>query len=133
MKSVRNKILLVVLLVLLLESMLCCCYAETESITALPINRLAVTISLSGSNLTGRGIVTLASGYTANLSIYVQHKTASGSWSNVAFASEANAREIYITHTVSDGEYRIKVQAKVYDPNGVYVETLIKYSSVVNA
>lgn len=132
MKSVKNRILSVVLCVLLLESMLCGGYAETDSINALPINRLLVTITLSGSNLTGSGICTMASGYTANLSIVVQHKTTSGSWDTVALAAEANAREIYITHTLSSGEYRIKVRAKVYDPNGVYVETLTKCSSVVS-
>ena len=128
----KRKVLLVVLLVLLLESLLCSGYAETDSITALPTNRLSASISLSGNNLTGKGKATFASGYSANLSIYVQHKNANGSWSTVASASEPNAIAIYITHTVSNGEYRIKVEAAIYDSGHMYIETLTKYSSVIS-
>lgn len=128
----KRTVLLVMLTVLLLESLLCSGYAETDSINALPSNRLSVSISLSGNSLTGKGIATFAPGDTANLSIYVQHKNANGSWSTVASASEPNNREIYITYTVSSGEYRIKVQAQFYDSDGVYIDMLTKYSSIIS-
>lgn len=132
MNRERRTVLLVVVLGLMVSSILSGCLAETVTINALAGNSLAATISLSGSDLSGYGKATMPKGHKADITIYVQHRSSGGVWSNVSSHTANKAISASISYKASSGEYRIKVQAKVYDSSGKYVETLTKYSSKVS-
>lgn len=132
MNRERRTVLRVVVLGLMVCSLLSGCLADTVIINALPGNSIVAIISLSGSDLTGYGKATMPKGYKADITIYVQHRPSGGTWSNISSDTKEKVISASISHKASSGEYRIKVQAKVYDANGKYVETLTKYSSVVS-
>ena len=132
MNRERRTILLVVVFGLMVCTLLSGCLADTVTVNALAGNSLTATVSLSGSDLSGYGKATMPKGHKANITIYVQHRSSGGTWGNVSSHTENKAISASISYKVSSGEYRIKVQAKVYDANGKYVETLTKYSSTVS-
>lgn len=132
MNRERRMVPWIVILGLLVCTLWSCSLAEAATINALAGNKLTATISLSGNSLSGYGKATMPQGYRADITIYVQNRPSGGAWSNVSSHTENKAISASISYKVSSGEYRLKVQAKVYDENGNYVETLTKYSLVVS-
>ncbi len=92
-----------------------------------------ITISSSGT-ITCKDTVILKSGYSSDVTWELKRGN-NGNLSNLSTWTASGRGELllnqvrYASHGYS---YQLKTTAKVYNSNGNYVETAIKYSSVVS-
>ena len=92
-----------------------------------------VTISSSGA-ITCRDTVLLKSGYSADVTWELKHGT-NGNFSNLSTWTASGRGELLlnqIRYANRGYSYQLKTTAKVYNSNGNYVETAVKYSSIVS-
>lgn len=92
-----------------------------------------ITISSSGA-ITCKDTVILKSGYSADVTWELKHGTSS-KLSNLSTWTASGSGELLLNQVryASHGyNYQLKTTAKVYNSSGKYVETAVKYSSVVS-
>lgn len=111
---------------------------ETDNDIVLPVN---IAITATDNNLyfksTGvlkcMGATDVQGGYTAYVSVALQQK--GSSWTSIKTWSHKGGITAVVdeNYAVAKGySYRLKLTHKAYDSNGNLIETITKYSEVIN-
>ena len=93
---------------------------------------VSIDITSSGRSIC-YGDVTLKSGYTANLTLYLQRSSDGESWKSIKNWSTSGSGELILEKTyyvVPGYKYRTATAVNVFDSDGVQVETVTKFSGV---
>ena len=100
------------------------------SLYALSGNSVTTSIRISDGNLVGCVSLTIRQGHHWVTSLTLQKQTANQSWSTVV-SSASSKSEFSIARNVPSGFYRLKVSVKVYDSDGNVIDSVSRYSKVV--
>lgn len=111
-------------------------YGQSESflINGVGGNSISSSISRSGNRVTCTGSIEIKRGVKADIKITLQKKADTGAW--IDFSSNSTTTTQYVTDvsytfTISNGIYRTKSNATIYDSNGSIIDTISSNSSSI--
>lgn len=104
--------------------------APGASLYALAGNSVTSIIKISGNQVVGCASLTIRQGHSWSITLSLQRQVSEQSWLNMSSVTSTDS-ELSLSKTVSSGCYRIKVSVKVYDSNGNLIDTISRYSQVV--
>lgn len=100
------------------------------SLYALSGNSVAASIRVVGGKVEGCASLNIRNGHSWSATLTLQRKQSENAWNNVAYTTSCNA-ELSLSKNASAGSYRMKVSVKVYDSNGKLIDSITRYSQVV--
>lgn len=97
---------------------------------ALSGNSATVIIRVTGGKVEGGVSLTIRQGHRWSTTLTLQRQEADHSWSSVTSTASSNT-ETSLSKSVSVGSYRFKAVVKIYDSNGKLIDSITRYSQIV--
>ncbi len=100
------------------------------SLYALSGNSVATSIRIVGGKVVGCASLNIRNGYSWSTTLTLQKQQSDQSWSNMAYATSCNT-ELSLSRNASAGSYRINASVHIYDSDGKLIDSITRYSQVV--